>query len=58
MIKIRKKGYDQMKIKLSKVEAKYFSKPIIKAERNIDWVWIVLTITIVITMVIALRRIF
>ncbi|MBA7534906.1 hypothetical protein ES705_27156 [subsurface metagenome] len=47
-----------MKIKLSKVEAKYFSKPIIKAERNIDWVWIVLTITIVITMVIALRRIF
>jgi len=47
-----------MKLKVGKEKIKGFSSPVKKAERNIDWVWIVLTITIVITMIIALKRIF
>lgn len=35
-----------------------FSKPVEKAERTIDWAWILLVLTVIITMIIALRRIF
>jgi len=34
------------------------SKPVEKAERTIDWAWTLLVLIVVITMIIALRRIF
>jgi len=46
-----------IRFKRGKERIKGFSKPVKKAERTIDWAWILLVLTIIITMIIALRKI-
>lgn len=46
-----------IKFKRSEERIKGFSSPVEKAERTIDWAWILLVLTVIITMIIALRRI-
>ena len=46
-----------IRFKRSEEQIKGFSKPVEKAERTIDWVWILLVLTVVLTMIIALRKI-
>jgi len=47
-----------MKLRWGEEQIKYFSKPVTKAERNLNWAWVLMIFTVVITMIIALRRIF
>jgi len=47
-----------IRFKRSEERIKGFSSPVEKAERTVDWFWIPLILTIVITMIIALRKIF
>ena len=47
-----------IRFKRGKERIKGFSTPVEKAERTIDWAWMLLVLTIIITMIIALRKIF
>jgi len=46
-----------IRFKSGKERIKGFSKPIEKAERQVDWFWILLILTVVATAIIALRKI-
>ena len=48
----------RMRFKSGEERIKGFSKPVEKAERTIDWAWIPLVLAVIITMIIALRKIF
>jgi len=45
-----------MKLKVVYEKIVGFSNPVKKAERTIDWAWILLVLTVIITMIIALRK--
>ena len=45
-----------IRFKRSEERIKGFSKPVEKAERTIDWAWILLVLTVIISMIIALRK--
>ncbi len=46
-----------IRFKRGEERIKGFSKPVEKAERTIDWAWTLLVLTVIITMIIALRKI-
>jgi len=45
-----------MKLKIGEEKIKGFSSPVKKAERGIDWAWIGLIVTLVVTAIISISK--